>query len=105
MVAGAAARARESSFARHAVGGVRQPASGLVYYFRTETITAETTKKEEDHRLHRPRGRSSSRGLPVFLMASASLAKMPPRPARRPPTALVEGMLGVKALGTAGTKG
>jgi hypothetical protein len=47
MVAGAAARARESSFARHAMDGVPQTASGLVYCFRTETIIAETTKKEE----------------------------------------------------------
>jgi osmotically inducible protein OsmC len=48
MVAGTAARARESSFAGHTVPGVPQTASGLVYCFRAETITAETTKKEEE---------------------------------------------------------
>ena len=48
MVAGTAARARETSFAGHSVDGVPRTASGLVYCFRTETIAAETTKKEKE---------------------------------------------------------
>lgn len=48
MVAGSVARARELSFAGPTVTGVTQTASGLVYCFRAETITAETTKKEEE---------------------------------------------------------